>query len=226
MTKHGTQPSEVIFLKQNLTSGLTVSRPILIIKLLAAFLACLLTAAILLSPLGARADSHREFPYDTKTPWTNDDVEEMIDYATSWVGEIDYASSQNDTDPDGRRFEELHSGGATDCSWFVYHVLFRYGLVGDEFIHSYEWGNDPGCYPGAHNIGSNINNAVPGDIICTGGGTKPQNSHVAIYIGNGKVVECCAGQGVVISGAPGSPREIVHFDCIPTAETDKTVDTD
>ena len=191
------------------------------------FAAAVLTAALSLSAvLGTRADSYREFPYDLDTPWTPDDVDEMIEYATSWEGRISYASSQNNTDPDGERFEELHSGGATDCSWFVYHVLFRFGLVGDEFIHSYEWGNDPDCYPGAYNIGSDISDAVPGDIICTGAGTAPQNSHVAIYIGNGEVVECCAGQGVIISDAPSYPREIVHFSCIPRNDTGKSVDTD
>lgn len=184
-------------------------------------------AAVLpLAAIPAKADSYREFPYDLDTPWSNDDVEEMLDYATQWEGRIDYASSQNNTDDEGRRFEELHDGGATDCSWFVYHVLFRYGLVGDEFIHSYEWGNDPDCYPGAYNIGSDIDDASPGDIICTGEGTKPQNSHVAIYIGDGLVVECGADSGVKISGAPSYPREIVHFRCIPTENTDKAVDTE
>jgi hypothetical protein len=93
-------------------------------------------------------------------------------------------------------------------------------------VHSYDWGNSPSCYPGAHNISNSISNAVPGDIICTGAGTKPQNSHVAIYIGNGQVVECCAGRGVVISDAPSHPRDIVHFSCIPTEYIDKGVDVE
>ena len=190
-------------------------------------LGLIFSAVIFLSAAApARADSYREFPYDTSTPWTNDDVDEMLDYATQWVGRVDYASSQNNTDPDGSRFEELHDGGATDCSWFVYHVLFRYGLVGDDFIHSYEWGNDDGCYPGAVNIGSDMDDAVAGDIICTGEGTASQNSHVAIYLGNGRVVECCAGQGVIISDAPSDPRVIVHFNCIPRKETNNAVDTE
>lgn len=190
---------------------------------------CLIMSMImvfLMFPVSASADSYREFEYDVSTPWSEDDVQEMLDYACQWVGEIDYASSQNNTDPDGERFEELHYGGATDCSWFVYHVLFRYGLVGDEFIHSYEWGNDDSCYPGAYNIGSDVDDAVPGDIICTGEGTKPQNSHVMIYIGNGEVVECAAGHGVIISDAPGWARDIVHFECIPTGRYNKAVDTE
>ena len=190
-------------------------------------LGLIFSAVILLSAaVPARADSYREFPYDTSTPWTNDDVDEMLDYATQWVGRIDYASSQNNTDPDGSRFEELHDGGATDCSWFVYHVLFRYGLL-NHFVHSYEWGNAPDTYPGGYNIGNDINNAVPGDIFATGTGTKPQNSHVMIYLGDGKVVECASGKGgVVVSNAPHHIREIIHFACIPTHEVNKAVDTE
>ena len=197
-------------------------------KQITRIVASVLAAAVLCTavPVPAYADSHREFEYDVETMWTNDDVKEMLDYATFWVGKITYASSQNNTDPHNHRFEELYDGGQTDCSWFVYHVLFRYGLVGDDFIHSYEWGNDPWCYPGAENIGSDMDDASPGDIICTGEGTKPQNSHVMIYLGDGEVVECAAGHGVQISGAPWSPRQIVHFNCIPTSETSKTVDTE
>lgn len=189
----------------------------------------LLIILISIFTLKAYADEHREYQYDINTPWTQDDVREMLDYATYWVGKISYASSQNGTDPHNERFEELHEGGATDCSWFVYHVLFRYGLLEDDFVHSYEWGNNPECYPGAKNIGSDIDDAVAGDIICTGTGTKSQNSHVAIYLGNGKIVECASGKGgVVISNAPSHPREIVHFLCIPTSsiEIDKGVDTE
>ncbi|MBQ3392846.1 MAG: C40 family peptidase [Lachnospiraceae bacterium] len=196
---------------------------------LALTVTAVVTAALLpLTPpaaLTARAD-YREFEYDLDTPWTNDDVQEMLDYACYWVGKIPYKSSVTDNDPDGERFMELAEGRGSDCSWFVYHVLYRFGLVGEDFIHSYEWGNEPGCYPGAYNIGSDISDAVPGDIICTGTGTKSNNSHVAMYIGDGMVVECCAGEGVIISDAPWDPREIVHFACIPTHEVSKTVDTE
>ena len=152
-------------------------------------------------------------------------LQEMLDYATYWVGKIDYASSQNNTDPHGESHEELHDGGRTDCSWFVYHVLFRYGLL-NHFVHSYEWGNSPGEYPGGHNIGRDLSNAVPGDILCTGEGTKSQNSHVLIYLGGDKVVHCAAGHGVIISDAPNHPRQIVHFSCVPSHQTDKGVDTE
>lgn len=196
-----------------------------VLKRMAAAAAAAAVSIALLPPVGARAE-HREFPYDTSTPWSDDDVEEMIDYACYWEGRIPYKSSVTDNDPDGERFMELAEGRGSDCSWFVYHVLYRYGLVGDEFIHSYEWGNDPSCYPGAYSVGSDIDDAVPGDVICTGAGTKPGNSHVAIYIGDGQVVECCAGAGVIISGAPGSPRDIVHFECIPRSSSNKGVETD
>ena len=192
-------------------------------KTAALLLAAVCTASLLGTPV--QADTHREFEYDIDTPWTNDDVQEMLDYATYWEGKIDYASSQNNTDPHNERFEELHDGGATDCSWFVYHVLFRYGLL-KHFVHSYEWGNSPGEYPGGHNIGSDLDNAVPGDILCTGTGTKSQNSHVLIYLGGGKVVHCAAGKGVIVSSAPHHIRQIVHFSCVPSHQTDKGVDTE
>ena len=192
-------------------------------------MAAVLAAVCLIvgTPVCAMADSHREYEYDVDTMWTNDDVQEMLDYATYWVGKIGYASSQNGTDPHNERFEELHDGGNTDCSWFVYHVLFRYGLVGSHFIHSYEWGNNPGKYPGARNIGDDIDDAVPGDILCTGRGTASQNSHVLIYLGGDRVVECASGKGgVVISHVPHHIREIVHFDCIPREVIAKGVDTE
>ena len=198
-------------------------------KTTARALAAMMAAACLLAlaPTRILADTHREFEYDIETMWTNDDVQEMLDYATFWVGKISYASGQNDTDPHGHRFEELHDGGETDCSWFVYHVLFRYGLLGDHFVHSYEWGNNPDKYPGGRNIGNDIDDAVPGDILCTGTGTKSQNSHVLIYLGDDRVVECASGKGgVVISHVPHHIREIVHFNCIPMHRTDKGVETD
>jgi len=187
--------------------------------------ASIVLAAVVYTPICVKAE-YREFEYDVDTPWSNDDVEEMIDYACYWEGLIPYRSSVTGNDPDGERFMELAEGRGSDCSWFIYHILYRFGLVGDEFIHSYQWGNDPWCYPGAYSIGSDISDAVPGDIICTGKGTEPSNSHVAMYIGDGLVVECCAGQGVIISDAPGNPRDIVHFGCIPIHTNNKGLDTE
>ena len=159
--------------------------------------------------------SDSDMPLDYSTKRNNAFVNNMIAYATYFVDKIDYASSVTGDDPTGLRSKRLRVGGKTDCSWFVYHVLHKFGLVGDEFIHSYEWGNDPDTYPGGVNIGTDVSKASPGDIICTGRGTSGSNSHVMIYIGGGKVVECAAGYGVIISGAPSTARQIVHFTCLP-----------
>ena len=159
--------------------------------------------------------SDSDMPLDYSTKRNTAFVNNMIAYATYFVDKIDYASSVTGDDPTGLRSKRLRVGGKTDCSWFVYHVLHKFGLVGDEFIHSYEWGNDPDTYPGGVNIGTDVSKASPGDIICTGRGTSGSNSHVMIYIGGGKVVECAAGYGVIISGAPSTARQIVHFTCLP-----------
>ena len=163
--------------------------------------------------------SDSDMPYDTTAKRNEAFVNTMIAYATYFVGKIDYASSVTGDDPNGLRYKRLRAGGKTDCSWYVYHVLYKFGLVGDEFIHSYEWGNDPSTYPGGVNIGTDVSKASPGDIICTGKGTSGSNSHVAIYIGGGKVVECAAGYGVIISSAPSTARQVVHFNCLPSNTT-------
>ena len=163
--------------------------------------------------------SDSDMPYDTTAKRNEAFVNTMIAYATYFVGKIDYASSVTGDDPNGLRYKKLRAGGKTDCSWYVYHVLYKFGLVGDEFIHSYEWGNDPSTYPGGVNIGTDVSKASPGDIICTGKGTSGSNSHVAIYIGGGKVVECAAGYGVIISSAPSTARQVVHFSCLPSNTT-------
>ncbi len=160
-----------------------------------------------------------DMPLDYTTTRNTAFVNTMIAYATFFVDKIDYASSVTGDDPNGLRYKRLRAGGKTDCSWYVYHVLYKFGLVGDEFIHSYEWGNDPSTYPGGVNIGTDVSKASPGDIICTGKGTSGSNSHVMIYIGGGKVVECAAGYGVIISGAPSTARQIVHFNCLPVCTT-------
>ena len=157
-----------------------------------------------------------DMPFDVKTKRNATFVNNMLAYATYFVGKMDYASSVTNNDPNGLRFKRLVSGGKTDCSWFVYHVLYKYGLVGEDFIHSYQWGNKPATYPGGVNIGTDVSKASPGDIICTGKGTASNNSHVMIYLGGGKVVECAAGYGVIISDAPSKARQIVHFSCLPS----------
>ena len=115
-------------------------------KIIMRFVVAVITAAVVaFSPLSVKAE-YREFGYDVDTPWSNDDVQEMIDYACYWEGRIPYKSSVTDNDPNGERFMELAEGRGSDCSWFVYHILYRYGLVGEDFIHSYQWGNDPWCH--------------------------------------------------------------------------------
>ena len=157
-----------------------------------------------------------DMPFDVTTKRNAAFVNNMLAYATYFVGKMDYASSVTNDDPTGLRFKRLVSGGKTDCSWFVYHVLYKYGLVGEDFVHSYQWGNDPSTYPGGVNIGTDVSKASPGDIICTGKGTASSNSHVMIYLGGGKVVECAAGYGVILSDAPDTARQIVHFKCLPS----------
>ena len=171
-----------------------------------------LTTAAVRNTWGKGTDT--DMPLDYKTTRNTTFVNNMIAYATYFVGKIEYASSVTNNDPNNLRRNRLKSGGKTDCSWFVYHVLHKYGLV-EDFVHSYEWGNNPSTYPGGVNIGTDTSKASPGDVICTGKGTKGSDSHVAIYIGGGKVVECGAGKGVIISSCPKSVRQIVHFNCLP-----------
>ena len=153
-------------------------------------------------------------PVDYKTKRNTAFVNDMLSYATYFKGKVKYGSSSNKTDPKNKRWKTLTSGGVSDCSWFVYHVLNKYGLV-EDFVHSHEWGNKPSCYPGGQNIGTDVSKASPGDILCTGKGTKSSNSHVAIYLGNGRQVECAAGKGVVVTNAPSTVRDIIHFKCLP-----------
>lgn len=138
-------------------------------------------------------------------------MQQVCEYAKSWVGKIPYKSSVTKNDPNDERLMELAAGRGSDCSWFVYHVLEHFGLVPDDFIHSFEWGNKPEKYPQFRNAGTDMSTAMPGDILCTGAGTASDNSHVAIYIGGGKQVECAAGYGTILSNAPGSVRQIVRY---------------
>ena len=50
-----------------------------------------------------------------------------------------------------------------------------------EHVHSFEWGSKPSCYKGGKEIGKDLSKARPGDVICYRG-------HVAIYMGNGRIV--------------------------------------
>ena len=133
-------------------------------------------------------------------------INDVIKFACKWVGKIPYKSSATNTDPDGERKLELKEGRGSDCSWFVFNCLAKYGYL-SEFVHSYEWGSKPSCYSDAKEIGRDVSKAKPGDIICYayGSGTRvPQNSHVSIYIGNGQEVHCADGFGVIISSVQKS----------------------
>lgn len=161
----------------------------------------------------------KNLPFDPYTPRTEGQVRQMIAYAKYWLDKgLVYGSNWDGGDPDFRRSEPLSVGGISDCSWFVFHVLEKFGYVKpgpENFIRSFYWGNRPETYPGAYNIGSDISKASPGDIIATGKGTWSDNSHVAIYIGGGKVIEMTSANGLVISNAPSNPREIIHYGCNP-----------
>ena len=136
-------------------------------------------------------------------------MQQVCAYAKSWVGKIPYKTTG---DPNEERFLPLKEGRGSDCSWFVYHVLEHFSLVGDDFIHSYEWGNSPDKYPNFMNVGTDISSAQPGDIICTGAGNTRHDSHVGIYVGDGKWVECSGGAGgTVLSDVEKNPRQICRY---------------
>ena len=133
----------------------------------------------------------------------NSSINDVVRFAKSWVGKIPYKSSVTKNDPNNERSMELKEGRGSDCSWFVFHCLEKYGYL-TKFVHSYEWGSKPSCYRNGKSIGRDISKAKPGDIICYDLRRSPgiertgENSHVAIYIGNGQHVECADGFGTVI----------------------------
>ena len=120
-------------------------------------------------------------------------IEDVVDFALTWVGKIPYKSVE---DKSNERMMELAKGRGSDCSWFVFHCLEQYGYL-SEFVHSYEWGSKPSLYSNAKSIGKDISKAKRGDIICYAYGSgkrTSENSHVAIYLGNGKQIDC-SGSG-------------------------------
>ena len=148
---------------------------------------------------------------------------DLASYAKQWVGKIPYKSSVTGNDPNNERFEPLAVGRGSDCSWFVYHCLEHFGIL-DEFVHSYEWGSQPDKYPGGRHIGTDLSQAQPGDILCyaygsgKSGNRQGSNSHVGIYIGDGKQVECSSGPGNVVESSVDKSNliQIVRFDSAST----------
>ena len=124
-------------------------------------------------------------------------IRDVVNYASSWVGKIPYKSSVYGTDPSNERLLELKEGRGSDCSWFVFHCLEHYGYLSTH-VNSYDWGSNPSKYPNAKTIGKDLSKAKAGDIICYAYGTPrtSRNSHVGIYIGNGKQIDCANGKGV------------------------------
>ena len=62
-------------------------------------------------------------------------------------------------------------------------------------------------------MSGNLGNARPGDVICSGK-AELGSAHVALYVGDGYVIECTFS-GVKLTKASRNPRRIVHFDCNP-----------
>ena len=156
----------------------------------------------------------KNLPFDPYTLRTEGQVRQMIAFAKFWLDKgLTYGSNWAGNDPDMKRSLPLSVGGTSDCSWFLFHVLEKFGYL-NSFVRSFWWGNRPETYPGAYNIGNDISKASPGDIIATGLGTWSDNSHVAMYIGGGKVIEMTPA-GLLISNCPSHPREIIHYACNP-----------
>lgn len=146
-------------------------------------------------------------------------VAEALKYACSFVGKVTYELGA------GGKLED----GKSDCSHFVHRVFGHVGLMEDtleyfdKYGHSRTWGygGDAGGCPGTVKIGTDLSKASPGDVIWWHFG-EGSNNHVAIYLGNGKIVECAGGKGnVVISNIENGEGydEILHFSQLPTDPT-------
>ena len=162
------------------------------------------------------------------TPQAGAAAQNVAQYAESWVGKIPYKSSVTGNDPNNERSKPLAVGRGSDCSWFVYHVLKDCGVLSEDqkFIHSYQWGSNPECYPGGVHVGTDLSQAQPGDILCYAYSypRKSSNSHVGIYVGNGYWVECSGHSGGVVKKKPSSHHliQIVRFPGAASATTTAT----
>ncbi len=148
-------------------------------------------------------------------------VQELLRYACSWVGKVPYKSVVSGHADNNERFQRLQEGVASDCSHFVHWCFEHIGLMDEDgFVHSLDWGNggDNGGCPGTVRIGTDLSQASPGDVLWWHFGGGP-NNHVAIYLGRGKMVECAADHGVIISDVSGGFDQILHFTSLPTDPT-------
>ena len=118
-------------------------------------------------------------------------IDDVVKYAKQWVGKLPYKSTVTGNDPKNERMLELKEGRGSDCSWFVFHCLEKYGYL-KQFVHSYDWGRAPQM--------RDLSRARPGDVLCYKYGTETatsKKSHVSIYVGNGMEVHMAAGQGCI-----------------------------
>lgn len=155
-------------------------------------------------------------------------VEEALKYACSWVGKVPYKSVVSGDADNTERFLPLKEGRASDCSHFIHWVFAHVGLMEgtqdyfNKYGHSLTWGlgGDAGGCPGTVKIGTNLSQASPGDVLWWHFGDGP-NNHVAIYLGNEKMVECAGGHGVIISKVTQNSGfdQILHFSQLPTDPT-------
>ena len=143
-------------------------------------------------------------------------INDVVVFAKKWEGKIPYKSSVTKNDPNDERKMELKAGRGSDCSWFVFNCLAKYGYQ-TKFVNSYQWGSKPELYGRGKSIGTSISEAKAGDIICYSYAKKGEkrtgnNSHVEIYLGGGKQIGCCSGKGVVKSSVDESHIiDIVRF---------------
>ncbi len=136
----------------------------------AAFLLCLILTLSLV-PLEVRAEDGTDSGVSPR---------EVADYAMSWVGKISYRL--------GAR-EELHEGGESDCSWFLFHIFNHFGLL-DEWQKSTTWGS--GNVPETVRV-DRIEDAIPGDVLFWTEGFEEDGTprgHVVMYVGALQVVGC------------------------------------
>ena len=162
-------------------------------------------------------------------------VEETLKYACSWVGKVPYKSTASGNKDNNERFLPLQEGRASDCSHFIHWVFAQVGLMEgtQEYFnahgHSEQWGKggDAGGCPGTVKIGTDLSKASPGDVLWWDMGSESWEKHVAIYLGNNKMVECAWTGDEKTSGVKITPvtqndgiDQILHFDGkIPTDPT-------